>query len=104
MHSPLLILNAGSSSLKFALYQPGGAEPALMARGQFAGIGRALAFSAKSADGRTLTPPTAAALAAIRNHADALLLLPAWLQANGLGSKLAGICRRLALRFREERF
>ncbi|MGH6942021.1 acetate/propionate family kinase [Hypericibacter sp.] len=95
MQAPLLILNAGSSSLKFALYRTGSAEPTLLARGQFAGIGRALAFSAKSADGLALTPPDAAALAATRNHADALLLLPAWLQANDLGSALAGAGHRV---------
>jgi acetate kinase len=92
---PLLILNAGSSSLKFALYRTGGADPALLARGQFAGIGRTLAFSARSADGRALTSPATSALAAIQSHADALLLLPAWLQTNDLGSKLAGAGHRV---------
>jgi acetate kinase len=93
--APLLILNAGSSSLKFALYRPGGAEPALLLRGQFAGIGRGLAFSARSAAGTALTPPDATALGAIRNHADALLRLPDWLAANGLGRELAGAGHRV---------
>ncbi|QEX21260.1 acetate kinase [Hypericibacter adhaerens] len=96
MTAPLLILNAGSSSLKFALYRPSaGADPAPLARGQFAGIGRALAFSAKSADGHPLPSPDAATLAAIRNHADALLLLPDWLATNGLGQDLAGAGHRV---------
>ena len=97
MTSPasLLILNAGSSSLKFALYRPGGAEPILLLRGQFAGIGRALAFSATSAVGTALTSPDAAALGTIRNHADALLRLPGWLAANGLGHELAGAGHRV---------
>jgi len=95
MQPPLLILNAGSSSLKFALYRPGGAEPTLLLRGQFAGIGRSLAFSAKSAVGTALTSPDAAALGTIRNHADALLLLPGWLAANGLGQELAGAGHRV---------
>jgi acetate kinase len=93
--APLLVLNAGSSSLKFALYRLGGAEPALLVRGQFAGIGRTLAFSATSAVGAALTSPSAAALGAVRNHADALLLLPDWLAANGLGHELAGAGHRV---------
>jgi acetate kinase len=95
MRPPLLILNAGSSSLKFALYRPGGVEPILLLRGQFAGIGRVLAFSATSAAGTALTSPDAAALGAVRNHADALLLLPDWLAANGLGHELAGAGHRV---------
>jgi acetate kinase len=93
--APLLIINAGSSSLKFALYRLGGAEPTLLLRGQFAGIGRALTFSAKSADGGALTSPSAAALGAIRNHAGALLLLPDWLGSNGLGHEFAGAGHRV---------
>jgi acetate kinase len=95
MQPPLLILNAGSSSLKFALYRPGSAEPTLLARGQFAGIGRALAFSAKSAEGRALAPPRDSDLAAIRNHADALLLLPEWLERHDLGHELAAAGHRV---------
>jgi acetate kinase len=93
--APLLILNAGSSSLKFALYRLGGAEPAPLARGQFAGIGRTLAFSAQSADRRALTAPSASALGAIRSHAEALLLLPDWLKGNDLGDALAGAGHRV---------
>jgi acetate kinase len=95
MQSPLLILNAGSSSLKFALYRPDATDPTLLARGQFAGIGRSLAFSAKAADGRALPPPDAAALGAVRAHADALLLLPAWLHAHKLGNSLSGAGHRV---------
>ena len=36
----LLIINAGSSSLKFAVYALDGAEPAASLRGQIAGIGQ----------------------------------------------------------------
>jgi acetate kinase len=93
--APLLILNAGSSSLKFALYGTGSSEPTLLLRGQFAGIGRILAFSATSAVGTALTSPDAAALGTIRNHADALLLLPGWLAANGLGQEPAGAGHRV---------
>jgi acetate kinase len=54
----LLILNAGSSSLKFALYDAGGATLANMLRGQIAGIGREATFGVSSTVGpATPLPP-----------------------------------------------
>ena len=47
-----LVLNAGSSSLKFCVYcRPNGAAWQLAARGQIEGIGTAPRFTAKDADG-----------------------------------------------------
>lgn len=91
----LLVLNAGSSSLKFALYALGDGEPMALARGQFAGIGRSLAFSAKSPQGAPLEPPTAAELFPVQTHADALLLLPDWLARCGLAAAIAGAGHRV---------
>ncbi|MEX2298950.1 MAG: hypothetical protein WD715_16160, partial [Dongiaceae bacterium] len=57
--SRLLILNAGSSSVKFAVYETGARDPALIARGQIAGIGRDATFSvAASSVSGTASPPT----------------------------------------------
>jgi acetate kinase len=82
----LLILNAGSSSLKFALFAPplGDAGPRLMLRGQIAGIGVAPSFAATDRDSIPL--PAARVDGAVRNHTDALALLFAWLAQNGHGS------------------
>lgn len=96
----LLVLNAGSSSLKFALYALGEGEPEALARGQFAGIGRTLAFSARSAPARPaeaapLDPPSPAELALVQTHADALLLLPEWLARRGLAEAIAGAGHRV---------
>ncbi|MFZ5790741.1 MAG: acetate/propionate family kinase [Pseudomonadota bacterium] len=96
----LLVINAGSSSLKFALYALGDSEPTALARGQFAGIGRTLTFSAKSAaassiDAAALEPPAPAELAALHSHADALLLLPEWLARRGLADVIAGAGHRV---------
>jgi len=48
-----LVLNAGSSSLKFSVYQRGGQGVwRLAARGQIEGIGTSALMSAKDAEGR----------------------------------------------------
>ena len=91
----ILVLNAGSSSLKFALYQAGGADPQPLCRGQFAGIGRTPVFAARLATGEPMPAPAASALAAVRTHADALAALPDWLAAQGYGGALAGAGHRV---------
>ena len=52
MTSAILVLNAGSSSLKFSVFAAGGAEPALVAGGQVGGIFTAPVFTARDAAGR----------------------------------------------------
>lgn len=47
----VLVLNAGSSSLKFALYQASGDTPTVRVRGAVSDIGRTPRFSARSSDG-----------------------------------------------------
>lgn len=59
MSDVLLVMNAGSSSLKFAAYGAGSDAPVM--KGKVTGIGRAPEFSATDADGDglgTLTPDT----------------------------------------------
>lgn len=59
MAKSLLTLNAGSSSLKFSVFEFAGEEPSEVCRGQVEGLGTAASFSAKSAlpDGITTIPP-----------------------------------------------
>ncbi len=55
MNDHVLILNAGSSSLKFCVYRPprnGNLD--MVVRGQIEGIGGAAVLSAKDSDGKTL--------------------------------------------------
>ena len=55
MPDVVLTLNAGSSSLKFGLFQPGaGADPLPLARGQIEGLDTAPRLIAKDASGATL--------------------------------------------------
>lgn len=54
MDGPILIFNAGSSSLKFALYDAGSDEPMLMVRGRVEGLHDRPAFRAQNAQGEVL--------------------------------------------------
>ncbi|MBU0778960.1 MAG: acetate kinase, partial [Alphaproteobacteria bacterium] len=56
MTQAILTLNAGSSSLKFALFPVTDDFPALM-RGKIAGIGTAARFTATDHDGKPVTQP-----------------------------------------------
>lgn len=89
MADDLLVLNAGSSSLKFALYTqpPGNADPALTLRGQIAGIGVSPRLQAADSAGRPL--PFQITDRSIQDHHDALALLFDWLERNGHGTDLA---------------
>jgi acetate kinase len=54
MTDAILVLNAGSSSLKFSLFTAQAAEPALVVGGQVGGIFTAPAFVARDAAGQTV--------------------------------------------------
>jgi len=54
MSDGILVLNAGSSSLKFSLYTLSAGTPRLSSKGQIEGIGISPHFVAKSLDGRVL--------------------------------------------------
>ena len=80
----ILILNAGSSSLKFALYPLNGALASVPAiSGQVEGIGAAPELSTKMADGRRATEAVATASTQLeQQHRDSLTHLFRWLAAN----------------------
>lgn len=54
MSDAIIVLNAGSSSLKFSLYGIAEPEPALVARGQIEGLGSRPHFKAKDPQGQVL--------------------------------------------------
>lgn len=54
MSDAILVINAGSSSIKFGIFRNGGGEPSLAFRGQMEGIGSDPAFSVKNAAGETI--------------------------------------------------
>jgi len=88
------VLNAGSSSLKFALY------PCVVARtwqavcrGQIEGIGTTPRMSAKAADGSTLPVPRLASTLA--DGRAALALLAQWLNETFAGARIVGVGHRV---------
>ena len=54
MPAAVLVVNAGSSSIKFAAYTDGGEEPELVVKGQLEGLGSDPSFAAKNATGETV--------------------------------------------------
>jgi acetate kinase len=54
MSDAILVLNAGSSSLKFSVFQPGSGSNRLLARGQVEGIGTAPRFILRGAQGEVI--------------------------------------------------
>jgi acetate kinase len=87
-----LVLNAGSSSLKFCVFQrPAGESWHLAARGQIEGIGTSPRLSAKDADGESLANQDVAA----RDGKEALDALAGWLRSNYGGSRVLGVGHRV---------
>jgi acetate kinase len=89
-----LVLNAGSSSLKFCVYQrPEHARWRLEARGQIDGIGTSPRLAAQGADGGVLEKKSLDAT--VRDGRAALDVLAAWLRSRYGGSQVLGIGHRV---------
>jgi acetate kinase len=94
MHDYALVLNAGSSSLKFCVFgKPEAEEWRLESRGQIEGIGTSPLISAKNADGEILINQKPDVK--VRDGGDALTALAVWLRSRyGLG-RLVGVGHRV---------
>jgi acetate kinase len=89
-----LILNAGSSSLKFNVYQrPEKENWRLEARGQIEGIGTSPRLSAKDAQGKSLVEQKLDD--SIRDGRKALDSLATWLRSIYGGSRVLGVGHRV---------
>jgi acetate kinase len=94
MDAYALVLNAGSSSLKFCVYRPApGAEWAVDTRGQIEGIGTSPRLTVKDGQGQKrydekLDPSVGGAHAAIDT-------LAAWLQSTYAGGRVVGVGHRV---------
>jgi acetate kinase len=89
-----LVLNAGSSSLKFCVYRrPESASWVLEARGQIEGIGTSPRFTAKDGAGTTLAAETLDAT--VRDVPAALDGLAAWLRGRYHGARVLGVGHRV---------
>lgn len=90
----VLVLNAGSSSLKFAVYRRcRGAAWQLAVRGQIEGIGAAPHLSARDAVGEALVTPELAS--EVRDRRSALDFLVGWLRTRFEGARLVGVGHRV---------
>ena len=92
MNDYALVLNAGSSSLKFCLFERPPAEGwRLAARGQIEGLGTTPRLSVKNADGELIDNQDVPA----KDGNDAVEVLAAWLRARYGGSKVLGVGHRV---------
>jgi acetate kinase len=90
----VLVLNAGSSSLKFCVYESAGDGAwRLAARGQIEGIGTSPRFSAKDGDGARLGDENLNE--SVRDHGSALDTLAAWLRSRFHGTRVLGVGHRV---------
>jgi acetate kinase len=89
-----LVLNAGSSSLKFNVYQrPAGEGWRLASRGQIEGIGTSPRLSAKDGDGAKLADDELGD--GVRDGRAALDALAAWLRSRYGGARVLGVGHRV---------
>jgi len=94
MHDYALVLNAGSSSLKFAVcWRPDSEDWRLESRGQIAGIGTLPRIFAADAAGRILIDQKPDAQ--VRNGFEALGTLAAWLRSMYGGAQVLGVGHRV---------
>jgi acetate kinase len=95
MDAYAVVLNAGSSSLKFCIYRrPNGDAWRLEARGQIEGIGTTPRFSAKDGAGGRLAE-RALDKDTVRDGRSALGSLAAWMRSKYGGSQVLGVGHRV---------
>ncbi|EXI86259.1 MAG: Acetate kinase [Candidatus Accumulibacter regalis] len=95
MESAILVLNAGSSSLKFSLFDAG--APGVLsavAVGQVEGLGTAPRLKAKGPDGQVILDERRSTTE-IGNHAQALQEIAALLGSRFVGTELVGVGHRV---------
>jgi acetate kinase len=89
-----LVLNAGSSSLKFCVFrQPEGDDWCLEARGQIEGIGTSPQILAKDAEGRILIERKLGQ--EMTGGIDAMGILAVWLKSQYGGARVVGVGHRV---------
>jgi acetate kinase len=86
MTDAILVLNAGSSSLKFSIYAVGNEELHLQASGQIEGLGTTPRFKARDATGRNLADAAPDAGSRSFGHSEAFAHLARWVQEHFRGA------------------
>jgi len=94
MNDYALVLNAGSSSLKFCVFRrPRGQSWLLESRGQIEGIGTSARLSVKGVDGEVL--PNNELGAEIRDSRAAIEALTLWLRSKYVGARVLAVGHRV---------
>lgn len=95
MNELILTLNAGSSSIKFALYAVCGDEPRLIVKGQVEGIGTSPHFVAKDPSGRLLAESYWELVQSGQGHARAFQQIWSWLRDAAQGRTILAVGHRV---------
>ena len=95
MSDLILTLNAGSSSLKFAIFASNTPSSHAEMTGKFASIGRQPVFTVSSADGRSLDKGALATLDNTFDHEKLLALLLPWLAQHHGRQRIAAVGHRV---------
>ncbi len=97
MNEAIIVLNAGSSSLKFSMYVARANELSLVVRGQIEGLGTSPRFKAKDSEGLLLADSKVQADAGHFGHTEAFGWLAEWLRARYGGQmSLTAVGHRMA--------
>jgi acetate kinase len=96
MSDLIAVLNAGSSSLKFSVFEPANTDLELIAKGQIEGITTAPRFIAKDAEGAVLAEAQWQADPAGEGHGQAFEFLRTWFRQRAAGAKLMAVGHRVA--------
>jgi len=95
MDGAILVLNAGSSSLKFSAYEPvDGSPPRLLVKGQISGLGTSPKFTAHDQTGAPFAHEPEK-LPALAGHEDALDFIAHWLRLRFPGGRLLAAGHRV---------
>lgn len=92
----ILTINAGSSSIKFAVFSPQGGALDLIVKGQVDGIGTAPRFVAKDADGGLLNESVWEPAPEGKGHAVAFGKISDWLGRFAQGERILAVGHRFA--------
>ncbi|TNJ43312.1 acetate/propionate family kinase [Phaeobacter sp. B1627] len=95
MKGVFLILNAGSSSLKFAVHEAGSPVTPPLLRGKISGLGTTPVFSAQDNSGADIDPGALAALEPDSNHETLIADLLPWLASRIRGQPLVAVGHRV---------
>jgi acetate kinase len=95
MQDAVVVINAGSSSIKFGVFLHDGGEPELVERGQMEGIGSDPSFAVKNADGETIFAHDEWPRGSTLTHLGAIRFILDYLAEHGSEFRIVGAGHRV---------